>query len=346
MDTLYFRKKLKIWNEQSNKRALVWRGEKDAYRVWLREIILQQTRVEQGESYYLAFLEKYPTLNDFANASLDDLYRLWQGLGYYTRCKNMWISAQFIKTNYESQFPNSYEKIIALKGIGKYTAAAIVSFAFNLPYAVVDGNVVRILSRYFGINSPFKTLKEKKIYEDYANQILDKKNNATFNQAMMDFGATICKPQKPLCSECPVKNKCFAYQQNKVNLYPPRPKKNVLKERFFHFIMFENKENILITKRQQKDIWQNLYTPILIENNQKSLPENLINDWKLIRISEHFKQVLSHQKINGFFYFGKINKQISSQFIEYEIIKVAKSEIKNFTFPKIIISFFKKYNYL
>ncbi|KXK43857.1 MAG: A/G-specific adenine glycosylase [Bacteroidetes bacterium OLB11] len=225
MDTVYFRKKLLQWNEKANHRQLIWRGEKDAYRVWLREIILQQTRVELGEKYYISFLKKYPTINDFAKANLDELYRLWQGLGYYSRCKNMWLTAQTIKEQYNGIFPADYEKLLALKGIGKYTAAAISSFAFDLPYAVVDGNVVRVLSRFYGIQNGFHSIKDKQKYEEYAIRLLDKKRNAIYNQAIMDFGAIICKPQNPLCDLCPMKMKCYAFNQNEIQSFPATKKR-------------------------------------------------------------------------------------------------------------------------
>ncbi len=346
MDTVYFRKKLLQWNEDSNKRPLIWRGEKDAYRVWLREIILQQTRVEQGEKYYISFLKAYPTINDFAKAGLDELYRLWQGLGYYSRCKNMWLTAQIIVEQYNGNFPVDYEKLLALKGIGKYTAAAISSFAFDLPYAVVDGNVVRVLSRFYGIQNGFHSIKDKQKYEEYATQVLDKKRNAIFNQAIMDFGAIICKPQNPLCDLCPMKKKCYAFNQNEVLSFPATKKKTILKDRYFHFIILEDEKNILLVKRKQKDIWQNLYTPILIESEEEVLSTPIQKLGRLTKIQEKFKQILSHQRIHGFFYIGRLEKVNSLQIIEYETIKVSKPEIKNFTFPQIIISFFEKYHYL
>src|SRR5580698_9523423 len=197
-----FAKKLLKWHKKENTRSMPWKGEKDPYKIWLSEVILQQTRVEQGWAYYERFLEAFPTIGDLASAPEKKVFKLWEGLGYYTRCRNLMITARRISSQYNGRFPSSYEGIVSLKGVGPYTAAAIASFAFNLPYAVVDGNVERVLARYFGEETPVDTSQGKKFYTGLAASLLDEKQAGRYNQAIMDFGAVICKPQNPLCTQC------------------------------------------------------------------------------------------------------------------------------------------------
>jgi A/G-specific adenine glycosylase len=198
-----FTEKLLDWNNNNNKRSMPWKGEKDPYKIWLSEIILQQTRVEQGLSYYQSFITNFPTVYDLAKAPDEKVFKLWEGLGYYSRCKNLIASAKFIVNDLNGKFPDTFETIVALKGVGPYTASAIASFAFNQPYAVVDGNVQRVLSRYFGISTPVDTSAGKKLYQHLAESLLDINVAGLYNQAIMDFGAIICKPQNPLCTQCP-----------------------------------------------------------------------------------------------------------------------------------------------
>mgnify|MGYP003339694825 CR=1 FL=1 len=214
---IIFTKQLIKWNRFKNKREMPWKFEKNPYKIWLSEIILQQTRVEQGMSYYLNFIRAYPTVHDLANAEDEAVMKLWEGLGYYSRCRNLLATARFISHNKKGNFPNSYEELVKLKGVGPYTAAAIASFAFQLPYAVVDGNVIRVLSRFFGIDKQANTNEGKKIFQQLAQEVLDKKNPGIYNQAIMDFGATVCKPAQPLCDECVMQNYCSAYQKDMVD---------------------------------------------------------------------------------------------------------------------------------
>ena len=200
-----FSKKLLEWYNPTS-RNLPWKQTNDAYKIWLSEIILQQTRVEQGTPYYLAFIKKYPTVKKLANAPLDDVLKLWEGLGYYSRARNLHVAAQQILEIHQGKFPETYAEIVALKGIGNYTAAAIASFAYNLPHAVVDGNVFRVLSRVFGIETPIDSTEGKKQFAQLAQQLLDKKKPSIHNQAIMDFGALVCKPQNPLCEQCPFRS--------------------------------------------------------------------------------------------------------------------------------------------
>src|SRR6187549_1636680 len=198
----FFTPTLLDWNNNENTRSMPWKGEKDPYRIWLSEIILQQTRVEQGWAYYENFILNYPTVRDLAAAPEEAVFRLWQGLGYYARCKNMLAAARQIVEQFHGHFPNTYDAIQSLKGVGPYTAAAIASFAFNLPHAVLDGNVYRVLSRFFGIDEPIDSTKGKQLFTGIAGRVLSQKEPGLFNQAIMDFGATVCKPVAPLCSLC------------------------------------------------------------------------------------------------------------------------------------------------
>ena len=201
----YFIANLLKWNNTDNKREMPWKGEKDPYKIWLSEIILQQTRVDQGLAYYNEFVKTFPTVRDLAKAPETKVFKLWEGLGYYTRCKNLLATAKIIHESLNGKFPDEYEAILALKGIGPYTAAAIGSFGFNLPHAVVDGNVFRVLARYFGIAVPTDSTAGKKMFTALANELLDKDQPGIYNQALMDFGAVICKPQLPLCATCALK---------------------------------------------------------------------------------------------------------------------------------------------
>jgi A/G-specific adenine glycosylase len=215
-----FSKKLLHWNKTKNFRTMPWKGEKDPYKIWLSEIILQQTRVEQGWTYYENFIKAFPTVHHLAKAPRKRIFKLWEGLGYYNRCKNLIETAKRISKNYKGKFPRDYQEIKSLKGIGPYTAAAIASFAFNLPFAAVDANVERALSRYFGMSTPTDTADGKRMFAELAGALLDKKNPGIFNQAMMDFGAVICKPKNPLCTICPQQKDCEAYKHQLVDVLP------------------------------------------------------------------------------------------------------------------------------
>ncbi|RYY11142.1 MAG: A/G-specific adenine glycosylase, partial [Chitinophagaceae bacterium] len=261
-----FTGKLLEWNRTTNQRSMPWKGEKDPYKIWLSEIILQQTRVEQGLSYYQSFIKNFPTVHDLANAPEEKVFKLWEGLGYYSRCKNLIASAKIIATERNGLFPDTFESIVALKGIGPYTAAAIASFAFNQPYAVVDGNVQRVLARYFGITTAVDTSVGRKLYQHLAGSLLDPDNPGLYNQAIMDFGAVICKPQNPMCSQCPQREDCEAYKTGTVHQLPVKEKKLIKKHRWFYYFMIGSGDDVYIRKRTGKDIWQNLHEFVLHES--------------------------------------------------------------------------------
>ncbi|MEO7524659.1 MAG: A/G-specific adenine glycosylase [Ferruginibacter sp.] len=343
---LDFTHTLLTWNRHQNLRTMPWKGEKDPYKIWLSEIILQQTRVEQGWAYYNKFLKTYPTIKALADAPENEVFKLWEGLGYYTRCRNLVATARFISNELEGKFPDDYESILQLKGVGPYTAAAIASFAFNLPHAVVDGNVMRVLSRFFGIKKNIDDNDGKKIFATLANKLLEKGVAGLYNQAIMDFGATICKPQSPLCSHCVFSARCEAYLQNAVNDYPVKSKKLIKKHRWFYYIIAEYKGKIFVRKRLEKDIWQNLYEFILIETSQECSPPEIMGmpsfkevagkESEVINVSRVFKQQLTHQTIHGFFIRIKLKKAPL-----LEIYKAEKKEALLLQpFPRFITGYF------
>jgi A/G-specific adenine glycosylase len=324
-----------------------WKGEKNPYKVWLSEIILQQTRVEQGIGYYQRFIANYPTVFALANASEQDVFKLWEGLGYYTRCKNVIATARIIANELNGVFPGTYDEILKLRGVGPYTAAAIASFAFNQPYAVVDGNVQRVISRYFGITTPVGSTQGKELYQQIAQSLLDKSSPDIYNQAIMDFGAVICKPQNPLCEQCPQQSECEAYRHGWVTTLPVKQKKLVKRHRWFYYFLITSNDKIFIRKRTANDIWQNLHEFLLHESTS---PEPLAHNdylnevfggqtYSVLSKSRIYVQQLTHQTIHGQF----IN--ISAPDVTdlpQSFIKVTKGELSNYAFPKMITSFLQE----
>ena len=337
----FFTKSLIQWHHEDNFRTLPWKQEKDPYKIWLSEIILQQTRAEQGLPYYLKFIENYPTIQHLAQANDEAVFRLWQGLGYYNRCKNLLATARFITEELKGEFPNNFESILQLKGIGNYTAAAIASFAYGLPHAVVDGNVNRVLARFFGIDIPFDTTEGKKHFAHLAQELLDVTNSAAYNQAIMDLGATICKPQKPLCEECPLQKKCFALAQEMIELLPVKSKKIQVKHRRFNYYIIKCNERIYIQKRTAKDIWQNLYEPFLVEDDHSTYHKKLLELSFQAKPKEigSSKQRLTHQIIEARFFLAAIKKE---ERIDENGCWVLVKDLKNYAFPKTVVAFFKK----
>jgi A/G-specific adenine glycosylase len=326
-----------------------WKGEKDPYKIWLSEIILQQTRVEQGLKYYENFVEHFPDIKKLAQAPENKVFKLWEGLGYYSRCRNLIATAKYIADEKNGVFPFTYKDILQLKGIGPYTAAAIASFAFNLPHAVIDGNVFRVLSRVFGIKISIDSVKGKKNFTELADELLDKKNPATYNQAIMDFGATVCKPLAPLCFDCIFKKNCAAFNENIVAELPVKEKKLQQKIRYFYFFVIEYKKMIAVRERTEKDIWRHLYEFPLIETAQETdtgfvLQTAVQKKWlsadkSPVRKTEIFTQKLTHQTIKAIFLSVKINKKPIIEGFDW----VKLSMLKTRAFPKIINEFLIKY---
>jgi A/G-specific adenine glycosylase len=343
----YFTKKLLLWHKNDNVRCMPWKEERNPYKIWLSEIILQQTRVAQGLDYYNKFIIKYPTVENLANAEENSVFKLWEGLGYYSRCKNLIASARFIAFELNGKFPNTYQDILQLKGVGPYTASAIASFAYDLPFAVVDGNVLRVLARYFGIDKPIDSTDGKKYFSDLAQSLLDKASPALYNQAIMDFGATICKPQIPLCCVCILKTKCKAFKKKEVQNLPVKAKKLVKKKRYFYYIIASIGDKFYVRKRQEKDIWQNLWEFILVEEMEKISLEDFVNANEYLSVvgkksilkhnSIFFKQQLTHQTIEGVFLHVKLNSPFKNNVYR----AVSKKELGKMAFPRFITNYFE-----
>ena len=337
----YFIQKLMQWHEKQD-RKMPWKETQDPYKIWLSEIILQQTRVAQGTAYYLAFIEKFPTVKDLAEADEDEVLKTWQGLGYYSRARNLHFSAKLIMQQFDGKFPSTYPDILSLKGVGTYTAAAIASFAYNLPHAVVDGNVIRVLARYFDMDFSAQDAKGKKAFQNVSDQLIQKQNPAAFNQAIMDFGALQCKPRKPDCKNCPLQKNCLANEFDKVESLPRKKRKIEKKDRFFHFFILEKDQQMYIQKRTDKDIWQGLYCfPFLESKNghkpRKNKIQELLNEFdldlnRLSAKSKLYHQILSHQEIHAHFYHLKLNQGKEN----LGNILVDRDNLINFAFPKLI----------
>ena len=309
----HFQKALYAW-AMLNPRPMPWKGEKDPYKIWLSEIILQQTRVEQGLPYFQRFIKAFPTVHDLAKSPLQKVLKLWEGLGYYTRARNLHHSAQYIVDNHKGVFPDTFDSIKQLKGVGEYSASAIASFAYDLPYAVLDGNVHRILARFFGISTILSTSDGKKLFKSIADLLLDPEAPARYNQAIMDFGALCCIPKAPLCSHCPLQKSCFAYVHKMVDQYPT-PKKRIEKKiRYFHyFVLLDELGNICIQQRLRGDIWAELFEFPMIENQSTEFPSSTERkSLPLKKVANRvpnliLTQVLSHQVIKAYVYFYKIS---------------------------------------
>ncbi|WP_066756972.1 A/G-specific adenine glycosylase [Crocinitomix algicola] len=330
---------IREWFRQ-NSRDLPWRKVKNPYAIWLSEVILQQTRVDQGLNYYLKFTKHFPSVKDLAMADEDEVLNLWQGLGYYSRARNLHAAAKFIHTQYSGIFPNDYKRIRELKGVGDYTAAAISSFAFNLPYAVVDGNVYRVLSRYLGISTPIDSTIGKKEFAAVAQDLLSKEHPAEHNQAIMELGALVCSPKKPQCDECPLYDSCFARQNNSTLDYPIKLKKTKVKNRFIHYLVHTNGEYIHLKKRTGKGIWQGLYDFPAIELDKKRdlLPEE-IAPYPLEKIvfDGNFQHILSHQKLNVTFWI-LWQKDIDTK---EGVLKIKVQDIEDYPMPQLLIRYIK-----
>lgn len=339
---------LQNWYIQ-NKRDLPWRHTQDPYIIWLSEVILQQTRVVQGLPYFLKFSSAYPSIKDLAEAPLDDVMKLWQGLGYYSRARNMHHTANLIYEKYGNSFPTSFDEMIALKGIGPYTASAVASFAFNLPYAVLDGNVNRVLSRLFLIDEPINSSKGKKIFESLSTEFLDTNQPALHNQAIMELGALVCLPQNPKCAECPLNTFCEAFKKNVASEYPKKIKKQKPRDRFFNYLYIKHKNQTFLKQRLKKDIWQHLFEFPLIETSQKESLEEILPQLKTIVGIENIKHIsctfeskhqVTHQTIWADFW----ELEMSTIKPQKEWVKVDLHEIKNYAVPRLLEKFLIKHN--
>ena len=315
-----FSKTLIAWYLQ-NKRSLPWRETTNPYFIWLSEIILQQTRVAQGKPYYDAFLQRFPTVQDLAFATEQDVLKLWQGLGYYSRARNLHATAKYIVHELEGQFPNNYNNLLSLKGVGEYTAAAIASFAYNEPVAVVDGNVFRVLSRIYGLELDISEAKTKKEFQKLAQELLPRDNAALFNQAIMEFGALQCVPKSPNCTTCVFQNSCYAFQKKKVDVLPFKSKKIKIAHRYFYYLVLRDAVNhFVVSKREEKGIWHNLYEFTLLEYDQKPLLKEVVAHIKelypakeiILKNEKELLHKLSHQHLHIHFIEVILNAKIEN----------------------------------
>lgn len=323
---------------KENKRVLPWRSTKEPYRIWLSEIILQQTRVAQGLAYYERFVKQFPQVEDLAAASEQEVLKLWQGLGYYSRARNLHFAAKQIVEDFGGEFPTSYKEIKSLKGVGDYTAAAIASFAFHLPHPVVDGNVYRLLSRYFNDDIPIDTTQGKKQFQAYADELMLKEEIADFNQAMMEMGAMVCTPKSPTCDVCPLQNSCLARKEGNALDLPVKSKKIKVQDRYLHYIVIED-DTYYLQQRDDKGIWRNMFEFPLLETQKESATiQNLAKEKGFeVKGSPIYetKHVLSHQNLHVKFWKAKAEKEILDQYIKV-------GHLEDHAIPRVIDRFLEE----
>lgn len=342
----FFNDRIHVWYSL-HKRDLPWRNTQNPYFIWLSEIILQQTRIDQGTAYYFKFTDEFPNIKDLAEASEDQILKLWQGLGYYSRARNLHFTARYIQDNYHGIFPEDYQSIRLLKGIGDYTAAAIASISFNLEYATVDGNVYRIISRFFGISEPIDSNSGKKEFAQLASELIKGTDPGMHNQALMEFGALQCVPRNPDCNGCPLKEHCVAFNTNSISSFPVKKSKTVQRNRYFSYIIITDELHTWIRQRTENDIWQNLYEFPSLETADKTEISNLslstlFQDKKkhgqinIQKVSDWKTHLLSHQRIHYRFIEIKATHEIQ---VSDSLVRVNKQDIYNFAVPKLIERF-------
>jgi A/G-specific adenine glycosylase len=350
MEELNFTNNLISWFKVTP-REMPWNETKDPYLIWLSEIILQQTRVQQGLPYYEKFVSAFPNVQSMAKASEEDVLSLWKGLGYYSRARNMYLTAKVICEKYDGKFPSEYKELLNLKGIGTYTAAAIASFAFGQKYAVVDGNVKRVLARHFLVESEIGKSETHKKLTELADSLIDTKDPASFNRAIMNLGALICAPRNPDCKNCPIRKTCLAYEQEKQHELPFKAVKKNRKKRYFHFFIWKRKDSYLLQKRTAGDIWKHLYQFPLIDNetDQDISFSELSNimpfsglDKSEIKIASVTRSIqhLTHQTIIGRFYLMQ-SDNIPEEFLKNGTF-ASRQALGQLPFPKIIDAYLEE----
>ena len=338
-----FKKELINWYS-INKRNLPWRDTKNPYYIWLSEIILQQTQVNQGLPYYNAFINQYPSVFDLANASEEAVLKLWQGLGYYSRARNLHAAAKHIAFNLDGEFPNTYSDLLKLKGVGDYTASAIASICRDEPCAVLDGNVYRVLSRYYGIDTPINTSKGNKEFKKLAQSLIPESGIGDYNQAIMEFGAKQCKPKSPNCAVCPLNNSCKALQSHQVDNLPVKLKKLKVRKRYINFLVFiSNDKKTILEKREGNGIWQGLFQFPFLETEKSYNEEEIItllkfnySDFTLYN-SKDIVHKLSHQHLHSKFWIINVD-ELDNKGINF-------SEIRNYPVPILISNFIESFNF-
>ena len=336
-----------------NKRELPWRKTNNPYLIWISEIILQQTRVAQGLSYFLRFVERFPQVKDLAEADEDEVLKYWQGLGYYSRARNLHAAAKMVMSDFGGVFPTNYRDVLSLKGVGEYTAAAIVSFAWNQPYPVVDGNVFRVLARLFAMDVPIDTTKGKKLFTELAGAIMDRQHAGLHNQAIMELGALQCVPQNPDCESCPLLTKCQAYSMGKVSDLPIKQNKTKTRNRYFHYFFVRYKDTTWLNRREGKDIWAGLYEFPLIETespmdfaevSKTSDFQSLFAEAGQLQVKVGLlnqKHVLSHQILYASFYEVTIEKKTKA--LE-KYLSIPYDLLERYAVPRLIHIYLEKLN--
>lgn len=340
-----FTHEIEKWYAQ-HKRSLPWRDISDPYLIWISEIILQQTRVVQGYDYYQRFVKRFPNINTLAEASEEDVLAVWQGLGYYSRARNLHAAAKAIAA--KGYFPTTYKEVRALKGVGDYTAAAICSFAYGLPHATVDGNVYRVLSRYYGISDSIDTVAGKRLFAELAQQLLDRHNPGFYNQALMDFGALQCVPKSPLCAQCPLSEGCVAWLQGQVENYPVKSKRLVVTDRYMVYTVVRMPGGMLLKRRGSGDIWQGLYEPYLMEFDKMpdeatvlarlSAAFSLSGGASFRNICRGLKHVLTHRRLHINCY----ELHLPEDIVPEGYIVVPDSRLDEYPFPRLVDILFEK----
>lgn len=330
---------------KENKRELPWRETVDPYRIWISEIILQQTRVAQGLDYFNRFMDRFPDVESLAAAAEDEVMKYWQGLGYYSRARNLHMAAKDIVVRFGGKFPSDYKQVLSLKGIGEYTAAAICSFAWRQPYAVVDGNVYRVLARLMGIGLAIDSTDGRKYFSKLAQEFLDGKRPDLYNQAIMDFGAVLCTPRNPHCTACPLRDCCVALAEGTIDRLPSKSGKTVVKPRYLNYLHIRYNGTTLLGRRNARDIWQNLYEYPLIETGEATDFADLQNsavyrrimdgtgEVRMLRMDEMPKHVLSHRIIYACFYELEV-EHLSEKMLDY--LSVPDGEVENYAVSRLI----------
>lgn len=354
MKKTFFASQLLQWYA-THKRNLPWRNQKNPYFIWLSEVLLQQTRVQQGLPYYEKFVENFPTVQSLANAEENEVLRLWQGLGYYSRARNLHAAAKHIVDQLNGQFPNNYSDLIKLKGVGTYTAAAIASFAYNENVAVVDGNVYRVLSRVFGIHTDIASPSGAKEFSSLAHDLLPLSNTADYNQAIMEFGALHCTPALPKCNSCPLENVCIAKKMGIQHLLPVKINKIKKKIRYFNYLVFKFQDYLLLKARPNGDIWTGLYEFHLIEKDTLVASPDLLEEsninisWAVIEsVSKDYKHLLTHQTLLARFTLLELSSKMAMLdcMKSFKLNSFTIEEIKELPKPVLIIKFLEDYAFL
>lgn len=338
---------LRFWF-RSSARALPWRDTRDPYRIWLSEIILQQTRVDQGLAYYQRFVESFPDVKSLAAADDDRVMRLWQGLGYYSRARNLLAAARQVVYEHEGRFPADYHRLLALKGVGEYTAAAIASFAFDLPHAVVDGNVYRFISRMFGIHTPIDSVHGKREFAEWADRLLDRNHPAEHNQAMMEMGAMVCKPKNPDCGSCPFSMACQAYRNSEIDRLPVKVGRTKVEVRYLQYFFVSDGEYTWIRQRNEKGIWQGLFEWPGVETPEEKVgpepPDEILQAMKSGRAAFHgapayARHLLSHRELRVIFWKVLFNCELPES---TRYMKVELDRMNDFGMPRLFTRFLEQ----